>query len=296
MNLEPATPDAVRALVLPDILLARIRAAVARLTLTTFPTIEGVNVRARRIVQEPLLSQLREAVRPSQSGRLQGAATGAPAPLSVSAFDLLNDVEATIAGWFESATDQPATATVEQMLAEWFETLARAHDAGELNTAILENYARQVVGLRYRIQEYFDPPRMSELPVCPACAYTHHLFQLDEQTLQRRCVQIRVFEGGAVVAACRHCGAQWEGGITAEGAWGQIADLQKGVADLAAEMIGDPDDPRPLFRLAPVDEDDQDGHEDDVDDTEPEHDTHNPDALAAGASEEEGMTHDGQAD
>lgn len=288
MNLDPNTVDAVRALVRPDILLSRIRVAVARLTVTTYPTLDGLDVRARRIVQDPLISQLREAVRPSQSGRLQGAATGAPAPLSVSAFDLLTEVEATIAGWFESATEKPPIDTAEQMLAEWFETLARGHETGEVNEVILENYAARVSGLRYRIQEYFDPPRVSELPVCPVCTYTHCLEMLDEQVVQRRCVQVRLFDGGAVAAACRWCGAQWDGGITSEGAWGTIADLQKGIAELTAEMTrADDDESRPLFHLAPardVDED-PDGDTDAAETAaQPNTSTTNPDALAASAS------------
>lgn len=271
----------------------RIRRSVTRLTVTTYPTLDGQDARARRITREPLITQVRDAVttKLQPTGTMSGSGRQR-VPLNVAAFDLMQMVDQTIGGMYESATDRPPRGTAEQLLIEWFETFVRAHDAGELNKAILENYAAQLNTLRWKLEEHFDRPKLSELPVCPACTYTHCLTDHDGLIVQARCVQVRLFEGGSVVAKCRSCGAQWEGGITSEGAWGEIGELQRGVADLVNAMQANVDENgkvRPMFYLAPtVNDDDANADDDDEVDVDPEEKPAERDALAVGASEMEG--------
>ncbi|MDU0327215.1 hypothetical protein RWH43_10660 [Microbacterium sp. KSW2-21] len=282
MNLEPEHSDTIRTLVRPDILLNRIRTAVRTLTVTTYADLTGIDTRARRITRQPLITELREATRPSTGRTVAGAGDGRPIPLNVGAYELLRTIEARIAADYESATDETPAGTAEQLLADWYETFATAHAMGETNLAQLEKYAARVTGWATAISDLFDPPRTREYPLCPACGYTHTIRRDANGKAQIKCLTLRHYTDGRAIAACAHCDARWEGLIvpdrTGDSVHGihvseEIRELHIAIEDNIAQY-----GPVTIIRLAPPRIDDTD------DDTDPGDTTPQPDALAGGTA------------
>lgn len=248
MNLEPDHSDAIRTLVLPDILLNRIRSAVRTLTVSTYADLPGIDTRARRITREPLLTQLRDAIRPDIGRTMSGAGSGRPIPLNEGAYELHTSIEEDISSAYEAATDLPPTGTTEQMLADWYEAFATAHATGETNIAQLENYAARITGWVTAIEDMFDPPRIREYPICPVCGYTHTIRDdAAGDPIQVRCLTLRYHPTGRAIATCRHCHSRWEGTITPDGTTGEITELHTAIQDNI-----DQHGPITLARIAPT--------------------------------------------
>ncbi|MBQ9918031.1 MAG: hypothetical protein IJO71_12640 [Microbacterium sp.] len=198
-------------------LLAEIREHVDRMTVSTRAVLDVVASRAERRVAPtlpPLLSELRGAIRPSGSGRTSGAATSAPLPFDATALELLTVIEAGIAEMYRSATDVEPLGTSEQLLLEWFREFEFAFRAGDLVEAQLRNYRDRVRSYRFRIEDFFMPPKQFEMPLCPRCGYTHEVVLVDGELIKRRCAVLTSWGDASrrePVAECRHCGARWSG-------------------------------------------------------------------------------------
>lgn len=147
------------------------RLAVYRLAL---PTYDPERTRLREFVtRPPLLTELRDAIRPDQGG--SGAGGSAPNTrigFDAGAYDLYNDVTAQIASAYESATDRTPTNTPELLLLEWFielEAMGRIKD-GLSDAQLLAQRDRARTWLQ-RVEDHFDPPRTGDMPgaVCIEC-------------------------------------------------------------------------------------------------------------------------------
>lgn len=198
-------------------MMAEIRIHVERLTVATRAELDVVASRAERRVMPtlpPLLDELRSAIRPSGTGRDSGRATSAPLPFDATALEMLREIEGQIADMYRSATDVEPMGTSEQLLLEWFREFGFAFRAGELVEAQLHNYLDRVRGWRWRIEDFFAPPRQLEMPLCPSCGYTHEIVSIDGELMKRRCVLLTSWGDASrrePVAECRHCGARWSG-------------------------------------------------------------------------------------
>ncbi|MEZ3156881.1 hypothetical protein AB1K56_08100 [Microbacterium sp. BWR-S6Y] len=194
-----------------------IRVQVYRLTVSTRAGLDVVASRVERRVMPtlpPLLDQLRGAIRPSGSGRDSGRATSAPLPFDATALELLRAVESGIAEMYRTATDLEPIGTSEQLLLEWFREFEFAHRAGDLVEAQLLNYRDRIRTWRWRIEDFFAPPKQLEMPLCPRCGYTHEVVLVDGELMKRRCAVLTSWGDHSrrePVAECRHCGARWVG-------------------------------------------------------------------------------------
>ena len=252
------TVEAARPHTMERRLLAEIGEHVDRLTVATRAVLDPVASRAERRVAPtypPLLSELRGAIRPSGTGRTSGAATSAPLPFDATALELLRDVEASIAEMYRTGLDLEPLGTSEQLLLEWFREFGFAHREGELNEAQLRNYRDRVRSWRYRIEDFFAPPKTQEMPLCPRCGFTHEVVLVDGERMKRR-VAVLTSWGDASrrepVAECRHCGARWEGfpelremqaELTANVEhYGEIEEVTYDPDDDIAPAGGDPDE------------------------------------------------------
>lgn len=197
--------------------LDEIRVQVYRLTVSTRAELDIVASRAERRVMPtypPLLDQLRDSIRPNGMVGTSGRATAAPLPFDSTALELLRAIEAGIAEMYRTATDLEPLGTSEQLLLEWFREFEFAHRAGELVEAQLLNYRDRVRTWRWRIEDFFAPPKQFEMPLCPRCGYTHEVVPVEGELIKRRCAVLTSWGDHSrrePVAECRHCGARWSG-------------------------------------------------------------------------------------
>jgi hypothetical protein len=227
----------------PAELLHSIRWDVYRLALTTehAPT-RGTgpdsSERRRRITRVPLLTELRDAIRPDQGGNDRGrGSSGSRAAADLDALELYDTTAETIRTMHEGAFGRPPHGTPEQLLIEWFHDLERDYRNNQLTPLILTTYAQRLTRTRRTIENHFDPPRVLEVALCPSCGHTH-MFRLDAGDLvQQKCVQLQVWpDSRAAKAECRHCGATWTGRLAPNGTpMGGIARLYEAIDDNVAE-------------------------------------------------------------
>jgi len=217
----------------PAELLHSIRWDVYRLALTTehAPTRgtgPDTSERRRRITRVPLLTELRDAIRPDQGGGDRGrGSSGSRAAADLDALELYDTITETIRTMHEGAYGRPPHGTPEQLLIEWFHDLERDHRSNQLTPLILTTYAERLTRTRRTIENHFDPPRVLEVALCPSCGYTH-MYRLDAGDLvQQKCVQLQIWlDSRAAKAECRHCAATWTGRVAPDGTpMGGIARL-----------------------------------------------------------------------
>lgn len=198
-------------------LLDEVREQVHRLTVPTRAVLDVVASRAERRVAptlSPLLAELRDSIRPNGMVGTSGISTSAPLPFDATALELLRDIEGGIAEMYRTGLDIEPLGTAEQLLLEWFREFEFEYRAGNVNAAQLENYRDRVRGWRWRIEDFFAPPKRWELPICPSCGFTHEVVTVDGEHIKRRCVIVTAWGDHSPrnpVAECRHCGADWRG-------------------------------------------------------------------------------------
>ncbi|WZH36262.1 MAG: hypothetical protein PIR02_16060 [Microbacterium enclense] len=227
---------------MPAKMLAGIRGNVYRLAVTTrveydrdapatAPRTAAATLRHAKPVKAiayaaPLLTQLRDAIRPNQGRTDSGRGGGKTAlPYDDTASALLDSIEADIAGMYRSALEMEPIGASEQLLLEWFREFEYAYRAGEVVDAQLSNLLIRIRGWRFAIEDHFTPPRKQEFAYCPSCHHTHYETFLHGEITRQRCVTVTYYPGNArrpPVAECGHCGTRWTG--TAE-----LTDLAAGV-------------------------------------------------------------------
>lgn len=240
----------------PDQLLHSIRWDVYRLALPTEqPPLRGTGAdrseRRRTITRVPLLTELRDAVRPDQGGSDSGrGSSGSRAPLDLDALELYDTTRETIRTMHEGAYGRPPHGTPEQLLIEWFHDLERDYRNGKLTPLILTTYAERLARTRRTIENHFDPPRVLEVALCPACGYTHVLRLDAGDVVQQKCVQLQIWpDSRAAKAECRNCAATWTGRVAPDGT------PMGGIARLYEAIDHNIDDYGPIdFVLAPLPE------------------------------------------
>lgn len=240
----------------PAELLHTIRWDVYRLALTTehVPT-RGTgpdsSERRRRITRVPLLTELRDAIRPDQGGNDRGrGSSGSRAAADLDALELYDGISETIRTMHEGITGRTPHGTPEQLLIEWFHDLERDYRNNQLTPLILTTYAERLTRTRRAIENHFDPPRVLEVAICPSCGYTH-LLRLDAgDVVQQKCVQLQIWpDSRAAKAECRNCGATWTGRVAPDGT------PMAGIARLYEAIDANVDEWGPIdFVLAPLKE------------------------------------------
>ncbi|WP_396645416.1 hypothetical protein [Microbacterium sp.] len=215
----------------PERLLAGIRGNVYRLALTTRVEIDrdppartsrgpAGALRLTKPIKAaayapPLLTQLRDAIRPNQGRTDSGRGGGAQSlPYDDTASALLATIEGEIAGMYRSALELEPLGTSEQLLLEWLREFEFAYRAGDVVDAQLTNYLLRIRGWRFTIEDHFTPPRKQEFAHCPACGYTHYETFTHGEITRQRCVTVTYYPGNTrrpPVAECGHCAARWTG-------------------------------------------------------------------------------------
>lgn len=198
---EPAVPRAA--------LFHQIRTAVYRLALTTTARGRGF------VTRPPLLTDLRDAVRPNQGGTgAGGSAPSARIGFDAGAFDLYKEVTDEIASAYESATDREPTNTPELLLLEWFieiEAMGRIKDG--LSDAQLHNLRNRAHSWVQRIEDHFHPPRTGEIPgaKCLSCEATAGTVIIDRIPAPAPAIFWTHTPERGLTVHCRVCKQTWTG-------------------------------------------------------------------------------------
>lgn len=160
------------------------------------------------LLEDPLLSQLRAAIRPGmeQGG---GASGGRPAPLAVNALDLYLDIERTTHTFYwlhySPAGDRQS---LEAMIQSWAATAS----AKEQTT---KEALKLIGGWVARIRALFDPGKSIELQgACPAedCGARYYYQEDDGERIRKRALTAHP-AAARPFAVCGACGARWEGSL-----------------------------------------------------------------------------------
>jgi hypothetical protein len=192
----------------------QIRMAVYRLAVTT--TAGELTPSGRSfITRPPLLTDLRDAVRPNQGGT--GAGGSSPAArigFDAGAYDLYTEITTQIASAYETATERQPTDTPEMMLLEWFielEAMGRIKDG--LSDAQLLNQRDRARSWQTRIEHHFNPPRTGELPgaECIACKEKQGSIVIDGHEVPAPAIFWTKPTDGDFTVHCRVCFATWSG-------------------------------------------------------------------------------------
>ncbi len=158
------------------------------------------------LLEEPLLSQLRAAIRPGmeQGG---GASGGRPAPLAVNALDLYLDIERTTHTFYwlhySPGGDRQS---LEAMIQSWAATAS----AKEQTT---KEALKMIGGWVTRIRALFDPGKTIELQgACPAegCGARYYCQEDDGEKIRKPALTAHP-AASRPFAVCGACGARWEG-------------------------------------------------------------------------------------
>lgn len=258
----------------PDRLLAAIRGNVFRLTTTTRVEYARDNPAAatassRQRVQpikataytEPLITALRDSIRPSQGATDSGRGSGANSlPFNDNASTLLATIEAEIAGMYRSGTDLEPIGTSEQLLLEWLREFEISYRTGDVVNEQLTNLLIRIRGWRFSIEDHFSPPRKREVIYCPACKHTHYETWVNEEITRQRCVIVTYRPGNTrrpPTAECGNCGARWVGPL-------ELGTLNADISALLKKQEHALDKPIVARLTDPTDSDDE------TDDTETE--------------------------
>lgn len=237
----------------PEDHLRKIREHVYRLTINTLAPIPGAGRHRRPVTTEPLLTELRNGIRPDQGGTGNGRAAGWRLPFDADAFTLYEDITGQIASMYHTATDLPADGTPEQLLLEWFHEFDHIHRTEGLSTAQLAIHRTRIARWRHRIEDHFAPPRVFEYPLCPKCGYTHVDVVEDGDLVRMKCVRAISWPDRPhrdPIAECRNCGARWVGRHSRVDEHGVT---QPGIDELDADIAANVEHYGPIdFALAPV--------------------------------------------
>lgn len=188
-----------------------IRLAVYRLAL---PTLDPDRTLRRELVtRPPLLTELRDAIKPDQGG--SGAGGSAPNTrigFDAGTYDLYTDITAQITSAYESATDRTATETPELQLLEWFielEAMGRIKDG--LSDAQLLAQRDRARLWQQRIEDHFDPPRTGDLPgaECIECGETTGEILVDGQPVRAPAIFWTHSPRRGFLVRCRVCEETW---------------------------------------------------------------------------------------
>lgn len=219
----------------PTELLGAIRWNIYRLTLTTRPTRDDPRTPGTTTATAPpLLTTLRDAIRPNQGRTDSGRSGGSTAlPYDHTASTLLTDIEAQIHGMYRSGVEREPIGTAEQLLLEWYRELEYEYRAGNVIETQLTTLLQRIRDWRFKIEDHFTPPRQREFALCPRCGYSHHIVLIDGIEIRQRCVIVTWWPGNdrrPPVAECRReaCNSRWIG-------WDQLKKLDAEVNDNIAE-------------------------------------------------------------
>lgn len=219
----------------PDELLGAIRWNTYRLTITTRPGRNDPHIAgATTATAAPLITQLRDAIRPNQGRTDSGRGGGNTAlPYDHVASTLLNNIDAEIRGMYRSALEREPIGTTEQLLLEWLREFEYSYRANDVIPAQLTTQLQRIRGWRFQIEDHFTPPRTREFAFCPECGYTDHLVLVDGEIIQQRCILVTWWPGNTrrdPVAECRRteCTGRWTG-------WDELRRLNEAVEANIAE-------------------------------------------------------------
>lgn len=159
-------------------------------------------------IQEPLLAQLRSALRPGMEHGSGGAGGGGSrAAVAINALDLVTRIESDIIYHYwlvKTATRRPGGYTFEDRLQYW----AAAVEHNELKAKECEKI---LTGWVSEIQLLLSPRRRIELQgACPGCNQSHYLAEEDGEQIRKPTLTATASEHGAS-AACGNCGKEWKG-------------------------------------------------------------------------------------
>lgn len=203
---EPAVPR--------RLLFHQTRMAVYRLAVTT--TAGELTASGRNFVtRPPLLTDLRDAVRPNQGGTgAGGSSPSARIGFDAGAYDLYTEISTQIASAYETATERQPTDTPEMMLLEWFielEATGRIKDG--LSDAQLLNQRNRVRAWQARIENHFNPPRTGEMPgaECIACKEKQGLIVIDGEWVPAPAIFWTHTPESGLTVHCRVCDETWTG-------------------------------------------------------------------------------------
>jgi hypothetical protein len=157
-----------------------------------------------------LLAQLRDAVFGGMEST-GGSALGSKLPISAAALDLLTFVDREIAEAWAGAFKRPPNADrSERLLAEW--AVFIASDA--IVTVGDKQYNAEVLVDRWtqRIEDFFDPPRLSEIQAnCFVCEARYIYTKVDGQDVRSSALRFHRNRqtGETLDARCMSCGTAW---------------------------------------------------------------------------------------
>lgn len=192
----------------------QIRMAVYRLSVTT--TAGELTPNGRNFVtRPPLLTDLRDAVRPNQGGTgTGGSSPSARIGFDAGAYDLYTEISGQVASAYETATERQPTDTPEMMLLEWFielEAMGRIKDG--LSDAQLLTQRNRVLAWQARIEHHFNPPRTGELPgaQCLACKEKVGVVLVDGAWVPSAAIFWTHSPEKGLTVHCRVCNETWTG-------------------------------------------------------------------------------------
>lgn len=158
------------------------------------------------LLQDPLLSQLRAAIRPGmeQGG---GASGGRPAPLAVNALDLYLDIERTTHTFYWLHYSPAGNRqSLEAMIQSWAATASARDQTTKEALKLIGGWVEQIEAL-------FNPGKSIELQgPCPAdgCGARYYYQENDGERIRKPALTAHP-AAACPFAACGACGARWEG-------------------------------------------------------------------------------------
>jgi hypothetical protein len=241
----------------PGEVLHQLRWAVYRLALSTQVAAVDSGVRRpgrRPVTLDPLVTVLRDAVRPNQGGTGSGAGGGGRIGFDAAAFELLELLTTEISAVFVSTVNRVAVGTLEQLLMEWFAEIEHRHRTGAITLEVLVASRDRARGWRRRVDDLLTPPQTREGQLCPRCGWTHRLVLMDGQAVMQRTLVTRTWPEIArrdPMAECRYCGAQWVGWEELRALADELAANVEHYGPIDTTEIAPLPDPTVTIHLAP---------------------------------------------
>jgi hypothetical protein len=199
-------------------------ALVDRLTRPT-PQVIDTDDGLKRVKQDGLLQQLRQAVFSGLEGTGGSSAFGSKPPLDAGAADLLNLIDTQAATVLRAVDPKPTPMGETEVYVRLWAAQARDDQmfrigipatsiSGEVFSELLDITAYRLVTLWVtKIEAFFDPPALGEITApCPECGVERITRIIDGTPVHPWALNLRRDRrtGNTIDAVCLNCGREWQ--------------------------------------------------------------------------------------